>query len=92
MAAATEQTGSCNQELFNPIISLGWQYSLILVISHILQILLRPLGQASPIVQILVSMSYLHTVFFTNTWCALSQMCRILKLGILDKKWRGEKD
>lgn len=61
MAAADQQGagGSCNQELFNPIISMGWQYSGILVISHILQILLKPLGQASPIVQILVSMSYL---------------------------------
>lgn len=62
MAAADQQDGACNKELFNPIISMGWQYSGILVISHILQILLKPLGQASPIVQILVSMSSSHIV------------------------------
>ncbi|KAK4361458.1 hypothetical protein RND71_020410 [Anisodus tanguticus] len=54
MAGTDEQAaGSCNQELVNPIISMGLQYSGILLTSHILQILLKPLGQASPIVQIL---------------------------------------
>ncbi|CAH9069400.1 unnamed protein product [Cuscuta europaea] len=44
---------ACGKELFNPVLTMGMQYSCILVISHFLQILLKPLGQAAPIVQIL---------------------------------------
>ncbi|CAN4116748.1 unnamed protein product [Withania somnifera] len=58
MAGTDQQDGACTKELFNSTISMGWQYSGILVISHILQILLKPLGQASPIVQILRSSSF----------------------------------
>lgn len=70
--AGTEQQASCNNELVNPIISMGLQYSGILVISHVLQILLKPLGQASPIVQILVSMSSSHKHLYECIVCMCS--------------------
>lgn len=46
----------CGGEWFNPVISMATQASGILVISHFFQILLKPLGQAGPVSQILVSM------------------------------------
>lgn len=41
-------------DIVNPAISLTAQVSSILVLSHVFQILLKPLGQHAPVAQILV--------------------------------------
>ncbi|KAI8030008.1 Cation/H(+) antiporter 2 [Camellia lanceoleosa] len=44
---------ACNRELFNPVLTMGMQVSLILVLSHFFQLLLKPFGQPGPIAHIL---------------------------------------
>ncbi|KAL6959887.1 hypothetical protein U1Q18_040036 [Sarracenia purpurea var. burkii] len=43
----------CNPELFNPVLTMGMQVSFILVVSHLFQLVLKPLGQPGPVAQIL---------------------------------------
>lgn len=40
----------------NPALSMTAQVSSVLVLSHVFQIFLKPLGQHAPVAQILVSM------------------------------------
>ena len=60
---------ACNPEIFNPVLTMGMQVSFILVLSHFFQLMLKPLGQAGPVAQILVSMSpntHMKYVVFYN--------------------------
>ncbi|KAG8373608.1 hypothetical protein BUALT_Bualt11G0042000 [Buddleja alternifolia] len=64
-------------EIFNPVLAVGTQVSCLLVISHVFQLLLRPLGQADPVAQILAGfvlgpsclshIERVRTFFFTNS-------------------------
>lgn len=44
----------CQDDLFNPLSSMGVQVSFILVISHFFHLVLKSFGQPGPIAQILV--------------------------------------
>lgn len=44
----------CNDDLVNPLSSMGMQVSCILVVSHFFNVVLRTMGQPGPIAQILV--------------------------------------
>lgn len=55
MDAVKQVTCNDDEEFFNPVLIMGAQIFSILVLSHIFQLLLRPVP--GPIAQILVSMS-----------------------------------
>ncbi|XWS77398.1 hypothetical protein CRYUN_Cryun01aG0258200 [Craigia yunnanensis] len=50
---ATEQLVCQPVDAFNPLITISFQVSCILVISHVFHLLLKPLGQPGPIAQLL---------------------------------------
>ena len=52
----------CGQDLFNPVLAMGLQASLLLSVSHLLQIAVKSIGIPTPIPQITVSFSS----FFLN--------------------------
>lgn len=67
----------CQDDLVNPLSSMGMQVACILVISHFFHILLKALGQPGPIAQILVSISFwlkqnkFVNMNFSNLWYKL---------------------
>ncbi|KAF7824833.1 cation/H(+) antiporter 2-like [Senna tora] len=89
---ATHSMFCRQQDLVNPLSSMGMQISLILVISHIFNVVLRTLGQPGSIAQILAGVvlgptalshiKQIHEVFFlkstNNYYEVVSFFCRIL--------------
>ncbi|XP_059624642.1 cation/H(+) antiporter 1-like [Cornus florida] len=67
---------ACHEDLFNPVLTMGMQVSCILVLSHVFQLVLKPLGQPGPIAQILAGLvlgpsglshiEYIKKIFFQN--------------------------
>ncbi|KAK1439230.1 hypothetical protein QVD17_05046 [Tagetes erecta] len=78
-------------DIVNPAISLTAQVSSIIVLSHVFQILLKPLGQHAPVAQILAGLLLgpsglsrsprIHSFFFENFvvdfYASLTLFCRI---------------
>lgn len=56
----------CNDDLVNPLSSMGMQVSCILVVSHIFNVVLRTLGQPGPLAQILVINQSINHLYFIN--------------------------
>jgi hypothetical protein len=54
----------CDENLFNPLTSMGMQVSCILVISHFFHLVLKALGQPGPIAQIFVSLQIQFELFY----------------------------
>ncbi|KAA8532042.1 hypothetical protein F0562_006816 [Nyssa sinensis] len=67
---------ACNEELFNPVLTMGMQVSCILVLSHFFQLVLKPFGHPAPIAQMLAGfvlgpsglshIDYVKKFFFQN--------------------------
>lgn len=55
----TAELSCTDNDMMNPALTMTTQVSAILVLSHVFQIFLKPLGQPAPLAQILVSMSHL---------------------------------
>lgn len=53
----------CGSDLFNPVLSMGLQASLLLSVSHLLQIAVKSVGIPTPIPQITVGSFF---IFFVN--------------------------
>ncbi|XP_024636196.1 cation/H(+) antiporter 2 [Medicago truncatula] len=79
----------CNDDLVNPLSSMGMQVSCILVVSHFFNVVLRTMGQPGPIAQILAGLilgpmshiPYIKETFFPassiNYYQVVSFFCRI---------------
>ncbi|XP_017407743.1 cation/H(+) antiporter 2 [Vigna angularis] len=79
----------CNNDLVNPLSSMGMQVSCILVVSHIFNVVFRTVGQPGPIAQILAGLAlgpmshipYIKATFFPassiNYYEVVSFFCRI---------------
>ncbi|CAK8575207.1 unnamed protein product [Lathyrus sativus] len=79
----------CNNDIVNPLSSIGMQVSCILVVSHFFNVLLRSLGQPGPIAQILAGLilgpmshiPYIQKTFFPpssiNYYEVVGFFCRI---------------
>ncbi|XP_027191539.1 cation/H(+) antiporter 2-like [Cicer arietinum] len=79
----------CNDDLINPLSSMGMQVSCILVVSHFFNVVLRTVGQPGPIAQILAGLvlgpmshiPYIKKTFFPassiNYYEVVSFFCRI---------------
>ncbi|KAK7283836.1 hypothetical protein RIF29_13584 [Crotalaria pallida] len=80
----------CGNDLVNPLNAMGLQMSCILVVSHFFNVVLRTVGQAGPIAQILAGLglgqltriSYIKETFVpensTNYYEVVTFFCRIL--------------
>ncbi|XP_061358568.1 cation/H(+) antiporter 2-like [Gastrolobium bilobum] len=80
----------CDNDLVNPLSSMGMQVSCILVVSHFFNVVLRTMGQPGPIAQILAGLvlgpmshiEYIKAKFFPassiNYYEIVSFFCRIL--------------
>ncbi|GAB4847598.1 hypothetical protein Ancab_026660 [Ancistrocladus abbreviatus] len=51
----------CGEDLFNPLLSMGLQASLILSMSHLIQIALKPIGQPAPVAQLIAGVLLGHS-------------------------------
>ncbi|KAK7317280.1 hypothetical protein RJT34_01367 [Clitoria ternatea] len=79
----------CDNDLVNPLSSMGMQVSCILVVSHFFNVVLRTVGQPGPIAQILAGLvlgpmshiDYIKATFFPassiNYYEVVSFFCRI---------------
>lgn len=56
----------CDNDLVNPLSSMGMQVSCILVVSHVFNVVLRTVGQPGPIAQILVINQSINHLNFVN--------------------------
>ena len=61
----------CGDDIFNPVLSMGLQASLILSFSHLLQIFVKPIGIPTPIPQITVS-------HFSNSCTLMVAYCMVV--------------
>ncbi|KAK7405448.1 hypothetical protein VNO78_06750 [Psophocarpus tetragonolobus] len=79
----------CDNDLVNPLSSMGMQVSCILVVSHVFNVIFRTVGQPGPIAQILAGLvlgpmshiEYIKATFFPassiNYYEVVSFFCRI---------------
>ncbi|XP_057469594.1 cation/H(+) antiporter 2-like [Actinidia eriantha] len=88
---------ACSPEIFNPVLTMGMQVSFILVISHFFELVLKPLGQAGPVAQILSGfvlgpsglshIPYMKDIFFQDMagdyYEALALFSRIMIMFLL---------
>ncbi|MFS8010326.1 hypothetical protein Hanom_Chr14g01295691 [Helianthus anomalus] len=64
----TSELSCPENDMMNPALTMTTQVSAILVLSHVFQIFLKPLGQPAPLAQILVRMSPLPSHILNSVY------------------------